>query len=91
MDHPEVIAIVDEQAADVAEDPVVRQRRRPRRIDLVDRQLVGGRRPRGGLGVRALRVEREGQERAEGQEHANVRATRHGPGLSLIAGQAGMG
>ena len=41
VDHPEVIAVVHEQAADVAEDPVVRQRRRPRGIDLVDRQPIG--------------------------------------------------
>jgi hypothetical protein len=56
VDHPEVIVIVDEQPADVAQDPVVRQRRWPRRIDLVDRQPLGCRRRGVGLGVRPLTV-----------------------------------
>ena len=49
VDHPQVVAVVHEQPADVAEDPVVRERRRPRGIDLVDRQLVGGGRSRAGF------------------------------------------
>ena len=62
VDHPQVVPIVHEQPADVAQDPVVRQRRWPRGIDLVDRQPLGRWRPGVGLGVCPLCDGHQGQE-----------------------------
>ena len=55
VDHPQMVVVVHEQSADITEDPIVRQGRGPRGIHLVDRQLIGRRRSRSRLRIRALR------------------------------------
>jgi len=42
VNDPQVIAIIHEEPANVAQDPIVRQRRRPGRVDHVDRQFLRG-------------------------------------------------
>ena len=72
VNHPQAIAVVHEQSADIAQDPIVRQRRRPRGIDLVDREPVGRWRPRDRLGVRPLRAGHHGQEQNGNQARKGV-------------------
>ncbi len=76
VDHPQVVLVVHEQSTNVPENPVVRQRRRPRGIDFVDRQPLGRWRPRVGLGVRPLRASHSGHEQ-RGHESCECARTLH--------------
>jgi hypothetical protein len=67
LQHPDVIVGVDRHAAHLAEDPVVRQRSRPRRID-----MKGGRRGRRGAASRGC-----GGAAADGRHRARC-AGQHG-------------
>src|SRR5436190_18960646 len=92
MDHPDMALRIDSDAADLAEDPVVRQRLWPGRIDGEGRDVGGVRRSR----RRNKHCSGEAGSEGSGESQASARALqRHGclpmiflGGLSRLGGQS---
>ncbi len=81
VDHPEVIVVVDEQPSDVPQDPVVRKRRWPGWIHLVDGKIIRCRRARRRLGIGSLGAGLAGYEKHQyrGDEFQRMSHDRKAP------------